>query len=57
MRVFDLIHHLNVIELDVQELVDRLEGAADRDVILELHGDLVIDEGFEEAVRPLAGSG
>lgn len=48
MRVLDLFDHGNVIELDVQVLVDALEGAADLDVVLELDGDLMVDEGLEE---------
>jgi len=39
MRVFELLEHGDVVELDVQILVDGFEGAADRDVILELHSD------------------
>ena len=56
MRIFDLIHHFNIIELDVQELIDGFEGAADGDVILELDRDLMVDEGFEEAIGVISGS-
>ncbi len=49
MRVLDLLEHLDVVELDVEVLVDALEDAADLDVVLELDGDLVVDQGFEEA--------
>lgn len=51
MWVLDLLHNFNVIKLDVQELVDRLEGASDGDVILELNSDLMIDEGLEKAAH------
>ena len=50
MRVLELLEDLDVVELDVEVLVDALEDAADLDVVLELDGDLVVDEGFEEAV-------
>lgn len=60
MRVFDLFKHLYVVELDVQELVDRFEGSLDRDVVLEFNGDFVIYQGFEEtgelSALPHAGS-
>ena len=49
MRVLDLLEHLDVVELDVEVLVDALEDAADLDVVFELDGDLVVDQGFEEA--------
>lgn len=38
MRVFELVQHGDVVELDVEVLVDGLEGAADGDVVLELDG-------------------
>ena len=49
MRVLDLLHDLDVVELDVEVLVDALEDAADLDVVFELDCDLVVDEGLEEA--------
>ena len=49
MRVLELLEDLDVVELDVEVLVDALEDAADLDVVLELDGDLVVDQGFEEA--------
>lgn len=48
MRVLDLLHNADVLELDVEVLVYALEGAADLDVVLELDGDLVVDQGLEE---------
>ena len=36
--VFELVEHSDVVELDVQVLVDGLEGAANRNVVLELNG-------------------
>ena len=50
MRILHLIHDANVVKLDVEELVHRLERALDRDVVLQLDGDGVVDERFEEAV-------
>ena len=50
MRILQLLQHLDIVQLDVQELVDGFEGALDGDVVFELDGDLVVDEGFEETV-------
>jgi hypothetical protein len=51
MRPPHLIHGLCVIELDVQVLVDGLEGAADLDFVFEFDGDFLLDERFEETMR------
>lgn len=51
VRILELLDDGDVVELDVEELVDALQRAADRDVVLELDRDFVVDEGFEEAVR------
>lgn len=50
MRILQLLQHLDIIQLDVQELVDGSEGALDGDVVFKFDGDLVVDEGFEETV-------
>lgn len=50
MRVLVQIEDVDIIELDVQVLVDRLEGAADADVVFELDGHGLVCEGFEEAI-------
>lgn len=50
MRVFQLFKYGDVVELDVEELVDRFQRAGDGDVVFELHRDGVVDEGLEEAV-------
>lgn len=50
MGVLELLDDLDVVELDIEVLVDALEDAADLDVVFELDRDLVVDEGFEEAV-------
>ena len=49
MRVLDLLDDLDVVKLNVEKLVDGLEGAADGDVVLELNGHFMVDEGFKEA--------
>lgn len=48
--VAQLLVDRDVVELDVEVLVDRLEGARHLDVVLELDGDGLVDEGLEEAV-------
>lgn len=49
MRVLDLLDDGDVVELDVEVLVHALEGAAELDVVLELDGHLMVDEGLKEA--------
>ncbi len=49
MRVLELLHDDDVVELDVEVLVDRLERAADLDVVLELDRHGRVDERLEEA--------
>lgn len=61
MRVLQLLHDRDIVQLDVEVLVHALQRAAHRDVVLELHRHLMIDESFEEAgsndvpsaIRPL----
>jgi len=48
--IFQLLDDGDVLELDVEVLVDALEDAADLNVVLELDCDLMVDEGFEEAI-------
>lgn len=57
MRVLVEVEDVDVVQLDVEVLVDGFEGAADADVVLELDGDDVVGEGFEETEqkRVLAG--
>lgn len=40
VRVLEVVHDGDIVELDVEVLVDALQGSADRNVILELHRDL-----------------
>jgi len=49
MWVLHLFHHRNVVQLDVEILVDALQRATDRDVVLELDGDLMVHQCLEEA--------
>ena len=49
MGVLELVDDGDVVELDVEVLVDALEGTAEADVVLKLDSDLVVDEGFKEA--------
>ena len=49
MRILELLYHLDVLELEVEVLIDRLKRPPELDVVLELDGDLVIDQRFEEA--------
>lgn len=49
MRVFQLFKYRDVVKLDVEKLVDGFQRAGDGDVVFELHGDRMVDEGLEEA--------
>ena len=51
MWVFQFFHDFDIVKLDVQELIHRLEGTADGNVILKLDRDLLLDKGFEETGR------
>lgn len=51
MRVLDQIQDFDVVKLDVEVLIDRLQDPADANVILELDGDSLVGEGFEEAIQ------
>jgi len=42
VRVFELVQHGDIVELDVQVLVDGLEGAVDADVVFQLDRDGVV---------------
>lgn len=54
MRVFDLLHDADIVQLDIKILIHRLQRAPDLDVVLELNGYLMVDEGFEETICMLA---
>ena len=53
MRVFELLHYLYVVQLDIEELVHGFESTLDGDVVLHLNRDLMIDQSLEEAVELL----
>lgn len=42
MRILQFLHHLDIVEFDVEVLVYGLEGALDLDVVLEFDGDFVV---------------
>lgn len=48
MGILEVVEDSDVVELDVEVLIDALEDTADLDVVLELDGHLVVDEGLEE---------
>lgn len=48
--VSQLLVDRDVVELDVEVLVDGFERARHLDVVLELDGDGLVDEGLEEAL-------
>ncbi len=50
MRILQLFHHLYIIELDVEVLIDRFKSSPYLNIVLELDGDLVVDQCLEEAV-------
>jgi len=47
VRMPGFIENFDVIQTNVEELVDRLQYTRDREVVLELNGDLLVREGFE----------
>lgn len=49
MRVFQLLHDLYIIELDIKELVNGFEGALDRDIVLEFNSHFMVDKSLEKA--------
>jgi hypothetical protein len=51
VRVLCQVQHFDVVELDVEVLVDRLQNTTDADVILELDGDGLVGEGLEETAK------
>ncbi len=49
MRVLQFLNNLYIIQLDIQELVYRLQGTTNLDIIFKLHGDFMVDESFKKA--------
>jgi hypothetical protein len=52
VRVFNEVQYFDIVELDVQVLVDRLQDPTNADVILELNGDSLVCQSLEEAAGP-----
>lgn len=50
MRILQLLHHLYIVQLDIEVLIHRLECASDGDVVLELDCHFVVHQSLEEAV-------
>ena len=48
MGILELFDNLDVVQLDVQVLIHALQRALELDVIFQLDGDLVVNQGFEE---------
>jgi hypothetical protein len=51
MRIFDLLYHSDIIELDVKILIHRLQRSADLDVVFELNGDFMVDQSLKETIQ------
>lgn len=49
MWILHLLNHRDIIQLDVQILIHALQCSSDRNVVLELDGDFVVDKSLEEA--------
>lgn len=48
MRVFELIHDRDIVQLDVQVLIDALQCAAYRYIVFEFYRHFRIDKSLEE---------
>jgi hypothetical protein len=55
--VFDFIDHGDVFQLDVQELIYAFQRSFDGDIVLELDGDFVVDQGLEKASQFMVSLG
>lgn len=53
MGVLVEVQHFDIVQLDVQVLVDRLEDSTDADVILKLDGDRLVGKGLEKTVKDM----
>lgn len=53
MRVLLFVDHVDIVQLDVQILIDRVQRTADGDVVLELDDHLLVGERLEERVEQL----
>lgn len=46
-----LVNDSDVVKLDVEELVDRVELPADAEIVLQLHDHLLVNQGLKERVE------
>jgi hypothetical protein len=53
VRVLVQIQYFDLVELDVQVLVDRLEDTADADVVFEFDGDGLVGKGLKKTAKEL----
>lgn len=51
MRVLVEVEHFDIVQLNVQVLIDRLEDTADADVIFKLDSDRLVGQGLEETAK------
>ena len=51
MRVLVEVEHFDVVQLNVQVLIDRLEDTADANVIFKLNGDRLVGQRLEETAK------
>lgn len=49
MRVLVKVQNFDIVKLDVEVLIHRLQDTADADVILEFNSDGLVRKGLEEA--------
>jgi hypothetical protein len=54
VRVLVEVEHFDVVQLNVQVLIDRLEDSADANVIFKLDGDRLVGQGLEETAKIMA---
>ena len=47
MRILGCIYSLGVCELDIEVLIDRVQFPGDSEVILQLHGHLLPNQGLK----------
>lgn len=53
MGVLVEVEHFDIVQLDVQVLIDRLEDSTDTDVILKLNGNRLVGKGLEETAKDM----
>lgn len=53
MRVLVKVQDFDIVQLNVQVLIDRLEDSTDADIILKLDGDRLVGKGLEETAKDM----